>query len=259
MTTQPHHIGAQGLTTWPVFGRLRALEMKVLPMTRTPAISAILLFAASGAAFAADPIRPTPAPTARAVERSSVWDGFYAGLNAGYGWGKGEAVSASAGFTSEDGDIGGWLGGAQIGYNFSSDALVFGVEADYQAADVAYTLPFPSGVSKLGIRSFGTVRGRVGADMGAFMPYVTAGLAYGKLGYEFDFAAAGVATLSDSGNSWGWAAGAGVEAMVFDNFSVKAEYLYVDLGKETLFAGTTNEFNATANAHVARIGLNYHF
>ena len=71
---------------------------------------------------------------------------------------------------------------------------------------------------------------------------------------RIDSTAAGIAALSDSGNGWGWAAGASVEAVVLDNFSVKAEYLHVELGNETLFAGPANEFDATANAHVAQIG-----
>ena len=68
----------------------------------------------------------------------------------------------------------------------------------------------------------------------------------------------------------GWTIGAGVETPVWDHWSVKAEYLYVDLGT------VTNSFSApldpsqvqttisttsvsTIHDHIVRFGVNYHF
>src|SRR5690606_36809238 len=131
------------------------------------------LVAVSGQAFAADVIG-IPAPVVAVgpgVDSSSVWDGFYAGLNAGYGWGEGELSIPGA--TGQE-DIEGWLGGAQVGYNFSSGGIVFGVEADLQAADIVYSEEIAPGVdADLGIESVGTVRARIGAYLGGFMSYVT--------------------------------------------------------------------------------------
>lgn len=224
-------------------------------MNKTIAISAVAFFAATSATFAADVIRPVPsAPAVPVVDSSSIWDGFYAGLNAGYGWGEGEITGFGG---SATGDIDGWLGGAQVGYNFSSGSMVFGVEADYQAANIVYTEVIPGGTLDLGIESFGTLRGRIGADLDAFMPYVTAGLAFGQLGYTATPAGGG-ATISDSEWTWGWAAGAGVETMLADNISLKGEYLYVHLNDASFDLGGV-PFDANAGAHTARIGVNFHF
>src|SRR5690606_11776858 len=92
-------------------------------------------------ALSADPIRPMPIPVVPVVDSSSIWDGFYGGLNAGYGWGNAEVTMG--GLTVNEG-IDGWLGGAQIGYNFANGGMVFGVEADIQASDIKGTANFPN-------------------------------------------------------------------------------------------------------------------
>lgn len=222
-------------------------------MNKLVAVSTVAFLAAGSGAFAADAI--VPAPVAPVVDSSSIWDGFYAGLNAGYGWGQGE-ISAPGGPGALSDDIDGWLGGAQIGYNFSSGAMVLGIEADYQAANIVYAPAFPGGTVELGIQSFGTVRARVGADLDAFMPYVTGGLAFGQLG--LNATPAGGSTINISEWTLGWTAGAGVEAMLADNVSVKGEYLYVHLNDANFnFGGPA--VNANAGAHTARLGVNFHF
>ncbi|WP_332714623.1 outer membrane protein [Pelagibacterium mangrovi] len=195
------------------------------------ALKTALLAAASmtvaSAAFAADPIMPAPTPIVPVVDNSSVWDGFYAGANVGYGWGE---VDGVAGFD----DIEGWLGGAQLGYNMALSGVVIGVEGDYQFSDIKD--------GDLGINHFGTVRARVGADMGGFLPYLTAGVAFGEFEDDAD----------NTDYDWGWTAGAGVEAMVMDNLSVKGEYLYMnfeDIG----------DTGVDSEVHTARVGLNFHF
>lgn len=223
-------------------------------MNKVLAVSAVAMLMAAPA-LAADPIRPTPVPVAPIVDSSSVWDGFYAGVNAGYGWGRGETTSPLG---TSSGDIDGWLGGGQVGYNFASGGVVFGVETDIQMANVMYTETIPGLVTgDIGVEAFGTLRGRVGVDAGTFMPYVTAGLAYGKIGYNVSPVGGG-ASLTDSNWAWGWAAGAGVEAMLADNISFKGEYLYVDLGSTSLdVLGTP--IDVKGHAHTARVGLNFHF
>src|SRR5690554_2820292 len=104
-------------------------------MNKVFAVSAVAMLMAAPA-LAADPIRPTPVPVAPIVDSSSVWDGFYAGVNAGYGWGRGEVTWLGA---TGSGDINGWLGGGQVGYNFASGGVVFGVETDIQMANINYT------------------------------------------------------------------------------------------------------------------------
>jgi outer membrane immunogenic protein len=71
----------------------------------------------------------------------------------------------------------------------------------------------------------------------------------------------------------GWTAGGGLEYAIWQNISVKAEYLYVNLGKGnpvdvvTVAAGgvpgqAPSSFTAgysTVDFHVVRMGLNYKF
>ena len=113
----------------------------------------------------------------------------------------------------------------------------------------------------------GTVRGRVGfLATPTFLIYATGGLAYGNtwarngngpLGLGF----AGFVNGNNNSNSVtaGWTAGGGLEWMFSPNWSVKAEYLYVDLGRQnnTWLNSWGNASKSTA--HVARLGVNYHF
>jgi len=78
----------------------------------------------AGAAAAADlprgPVQYYPPP-------ASVynWNGFYAGLNIGYEWGK----VTNSGFNP-----GGVAGGGQLGYNWQIGQFVLGGETDIQAS-----------------------------------------------------------------------------------------------------------------------------
>ena len=76
----------------------------------------------ASAAIAAD-LPPGPAPYYGTPAAGYNWAGFYAGLNAGYEWGK---VTGTAGSPS------GLAGGLQAGYNWQSGQFVFGAETDIQ-------------------------------------------------------------------------------------------------------------------------------
>ena len=73
-------------------------------------------------------------------------------------------------------------------------------------------------------------------------------------------------TVSDSATRTGWTVGGGVEWMFAPQWSVKAEYLYVDLGSfsttsvnsdPTVTATINHDHHLTEN--IARVGVNYHF
>jgi len=91
---------------------------------------------------------------------------------------------------------------------------------------------------------FGTVRGRFGYPMGPVLFYATGGLAYGEVNRngnvagQTNFVLGGTVnnfagSYSASSTRAGWTAGAGIEGMLSRNWSVKAEYLYMDLGNTT--------------------------
>lgn len=193
---------------------------------------------------------PTPA---------TGWSGFYAGVNAGYGWG-GSNRRPTIGGATTDANTGGGTLGAQAGYSLDVGGFVLGTEADVQWSAIGSTQDLPGvGTFKTGIDYFGTIRGRAGVSFGQVMPFVTGGFAAGR-GTAMVTNGGGVNT-SQSATHTGWTIGGGLEAQATQNISIKAEYLYVDLGTQTyngLPAGIGN-IDVTQRFSVLRAGLNYKF
>ncbi|WP_296522524.1 outer membrane protein [Rhodoplanes sp.] len=138
-------------------------------------------------------------------------------------------------------NVNGALGGLQAGYNFQSGRFVFGLETDFQwtgqrgdttvcAIGCVTGSAFTTVDHKLAW--FGTGRGRVGVTVDRYLVYATGGLAYGRINsdYAAGFIGGAAALLSTDRTRVGWTAGAGVEAFLTRNWTVKLEYLYVDLG-----------------------------
>jgi outer membrane immunogenic protein len=205
----------------------------------------------------------------------------------------------------------GGLIGVQAGYNWQSSAnWVLGIEADIQASDISanascilacgtplVTAPTPAILSRFPVLFsdnsysekldwFGTVRGRVGYTNGPGLFYLTGGLAYGDVERSGSVTGATQNPNGTTRNTFtgfygvsstkvGWTVGAGGELKIASdpNWSVKAEYLYVDLGSNsdtfnTIFqpggvpaAGVAATRTDTSSNHenILRIGLNYHF
>jgi outer membrane immunogenic protein len=193
----------------------------------------------------------------------------------------------------------GVAGGAQLGYNYQFNPwLVLGAEADIQATDAvshsnsAIGLADATGThlqtmnSTKNVDWFGTVRGRVGftlPSMPNLMVYGTGGFAYGQVvnnvGFADNFLNQG--GISAIGHGYydntrvGWTAGGGIEwsPSMFPSWSLKAEYLYVDLGSTTANSVPLNAlpgvaagipmFAATHNSptrfQTVRAGINWHF
>jgi outer membrane immunogenic protein len=195
-------------------------------------IVAVSLTVAAATARAADLPRvpytaPPPYPT-------YSWVGPYVGLNLGY-------QSATA---TNANDLNGITGGLQGGYNWQFGTFVVGAETDLQGSDAdgrfapwQFSNPW-----------FGTLRGRVGYAMDSVMLYATFGLAYGGGRIEMN-------GVRESNLHVGWAAGGGMEIGLTPNWSVKAEYLFVDLSDQryVLFGNTGFE------SSILRLGVNYRF
>ena len=183
---------------------------------------------AVAADFASRPPPPvdyyTPAPVSR-------WQGFYAGLNGGYGWGS----FTDGGQWLFDQPTGGEFG-FTAGYNYMvTPNLLIGAEADFDFAGINVTsYPFPGLVSSSSVNDLFTLRGRVGYTMDRALFFVSGGLAGGRTDLNLQ---------NLWGNFWGqqssyqlgWALGAGVEYLVIPNVSVKAEYLFTSLGSNRYF------------------------
>ncbi len=244
----------------------------------------IVAFAASaafaGPAAAADMPARVKAPPLQLYG----WSGCYMGLNAGYGWGRNsftdaiENAASGAVFRFTDFDLtsNGWFGGSQIGCNVQWAEAVFGIETDFQAGNVKGNALFPNAIFNFPsatfntavtseLRSFGTVRGRIGYSFAPWMMlYATGGFAYGEIqsSLSFPFAGGGANPFIDftRRTQYGYAAGGGWEALVTPRLSVKAEYLYVDLGARThgfLIAGDVYGFSERMRMHTFKLGVNF--
>ncbi len=211
------------------------------------------------AADAADLYRnppPQPAYVAPAAYvDSNIWQGFYAGLNGGYGWGNNSDSIAFSGSTYDRANPQGGFGGGQIGYNFQSGHLVYGVETDFEGGDISARSSDLS--NKESVDWFGTVRGRLGYAFGNTLIYGTGGFAYGDVHQR---AIDNGDLYSNSSAGTGWEAGGGIEYKINPAWSLKAEYQYIDLGSEKLTdsAGlSTNSLDTSLQT--VRLGVNYRF
>jgi outer membrane immunogenic protein len=142
----------------------------------------------------------------------------------------------------------GLTGGGQIGYNWQVNPIwVVGVETDFQGVNAKSTfsttrtpglVPITTNASRQ-LDWLGTFRGRLGVTPASpLLLYLAGGLAYGK-------PQLGISVVAPAGNppvntfdqvsttKAGWAVGGGPEWKLAPNWSVKAEYLYVDLGTDS--------------------------
>lgn len=243
--------------------------LKLRTILQGAAIAAL----ATTSAYAADlpsrkeaPIAPVYAPPV------FTWTGLYVGLNAGaaindnrYNW--------SAFFNNYGSSGVAFTGGGQIGYNWQTGPVVLGLETDLNyrgASSSSNAFGFGSASNKAGY--FGTVRGRLGYAFNHFMVYATGGLAYGNTSYPNSVFGVGVfglphaffGTGNNAGTRLGWTVGAGAEYALNQHWSIKGEYLYVDLGKNTVnyldaITGLPVTLTARNADHIVRAGVNYRF
>lgn len=242
-------------------------------------LAAALLVLSASTALAAD-LTYEPAPVAAPIEVFN-WTGFYVGVHGGYGWGSTQDVSNPNAYGQ---NMDGWFGGAQAGYNYQfSNNVVLGAEADVSFGDINAKSnganQFDPYYTEDKINAFGTVRARLGYAVDRFLPYVTGGLAWANVDHSLGCSVASAPggsngcenrlggqafDTSDSNTSFGWTVGAGVEYAVTNNWTVKGEYLYTDLGENTVSLVDPNypalsERNFDTAFSTVKLGLNYKF
>jgi outer membrane immunogenic protein len=189
-----------------------------------------------GARAAYIPVKTASAP----APFSSNWTGFYGGINAGYGVASDPFSQNFAGITQvvdSRASPQGELFGGQLGYNFQSGHIVYGVEGDLQWANQQDTGCGLVCASTGGVNGaiqaaqaltwFGTARGRLGwaTNNGALL-YVTGGGAWGGVDATsiLSAGAAGTAaalTETTHFTKSGWAVGAGAEMQIAGPWSAK--------------------------------------
>jgi outer membrane immunogenic protein len=236
------------------------------------------------------------------------WNGYYVGGNLGGAWNDTrDTVSPTGCFINPAVLCGGplstnplrtdassmrgagFIGGGQVGYNWQRDRWVFGVEGDINYVGINDSVVINRALAPPLTGTWAhsetdnpswlaTFRGRFGvtATPGLLL-YATGGLAVGQV------RSSSVSTFSATGDAYagsnddtraGWTIGAGGEWMISPRWSIKAEYLYVDLGKTSYTQNCTVAGVCTAppiaqaatyqtelhvHENIARVGFNYHF
>jgi outer membrane immunogenic protein len=254
------------------------------------------------AAQAADLPTRKEAPAPVFVPPPFTWTGFYVGLNAGGIWSSGSRSvtffnPATLAFLAADepGGLGngnaGFIGGGQAGYNWQTGAFVLGVETDFQGTTLSKSKDFispafagvgvPAGLvgdtlavhAKTSLDWLGTTRGRVGFVVtpdNRLMIYGTGGVAYagGTANFTIFDATNGLALSGNPSKSRvGWTIGGGVEYALTNNWTIRGEYLYADLGKSSFttpvavgaFSGLYASGHVNYNASIFRAAVNYKF
>jgi outer membrane immunogenic protein len=235
------------------------------------------------------------AATAGEVTSSSLppaftWSGFYGGQAGGYTFsGDGAAKpdsfwstamdAAGSAFTAANGGAQphNFLGGGQVGFNYQLSSFVFGVEGDlsYTGLSTVDSLAASTTGGNLGFTSdmsshwLSTMRGRFGTAFDRLLVYTTGGLALAERNFTNGYVVQSpdgqdFSIGSSSRMAAGLAIGGGLEYALTQNWTLKGEYLYANLG-----AGRSSLDNSTiptASFHqgdldekVVRAALNYKF
>jgi outer membrane immunogenic protein len=250
-------------------------------MLRKILMTTVAATALAGSAFAADLPSRRPPPVAYVPPVPIfTWTGFYIGANAGGAFRADNNFNNNNGFfpgvapvafaNNGNGNNARFIGGGQAGVNWQINQFVLGVEGDGQVLVGSNNNNnnnfFGFGNNGNNTRFLGTVRARGGVAFDRLLIYGTGGLAFGTGPTINNFnpflvGAGPFVNNTTNGNNWrvGYAVGAGVEYAFLNNWSVKAEYLFTDLGR----TNNNNAFFAN-NAfrernHIVRVGVNYHF
>ncbi|TDH34323.1 porin family protein [Pseudohoeflea suaedae] len=190
---------------------------------------------------------------------SSGWSGLFVGLHAGHSWGIGPDSDIINGMETD-----GFSGGALAGYNFQFDRIVFGVEADISEGDMEQEPQnFVGGLQSAEINYTASLRGRLGYDMGNWMPFVTAGLAIADVEFTDDLFGF---VNSDRQMFTGYVLGGGAEFKLDSLLPTgtdgkllgRVEYLYADYGDE-VFNVSVNPAPADLETHTVRAALIWRF
>jgi opacity protein-like surface antigen len=215
------------------------------------------------------------------------WPGLYIGGNLGYGTNSQisyivpESEAAESATTLPNNlqvQNSGFIGGGQIGYNWQKNKIIAGLEGDIDYAHLSGASGITSSINSVttsltnSIHWLGTLRARLGTLVSnQALVYLTAGPALGEMDRAFDeriLDSSCELGWCSSGNNTstqlGWTAGAGIEYAMNSHASIKAEYLYLDLGNmssdtigESVIGSAIYQINSRFNSNTFRLGFNY--
>jgi outer membrane immunogenic protein len=231
------------------------------------------------------------------------WDGAYVGVSVGGAgnsacrrWASAGATNVSTGsaFSYQSCASDGFVGGVQVGDNFQTRHFVWGFGADLDAWSDKNSNPSlkylgavpPPGTyaisGKVGPSDFAVIGPHIGYAGDLMLPYLTAGTIIttgarnSTLSYTPTGAAKPVASFSGGRNvaAAGWVAGGGIEIGLNGAWSIRVDYLHMNLGKGShsiadcsgiasacaaFSAITLDTMGNGLTANLFRVGINYWF
>jgi outer membrane immunogenic protein len=246
-------------------------------------LAGVALVAMAGSAFAADMPLKVAAPVA-----FYDWSGMYVGGVVGGAWGTNDISDPGLGIVGsligvpviQTVNPSGFIGGVEGGSRYQFSKLVVGWEGDITwgnlngTSTTSFTGPLIPGVTigrsiTADTKWVATAVSTVGVAHNNWLLYGKAGVAWENVSYTDNWAVGGVALFGGSGSDTrtGWTVGTGIEWAVWNNWSVKAEYDYMDFGTKnisiagTLVGGVGFAPGIQDNNHINQFkaGLNYKF
>lgn len=230
------------------------------------------------------------------------WSGFYVGANVGGQWGSSDLTTATVfsqigyfantsvpavnAVGAQSANSSSVTGGFSAGYNWQINHAVLGLEGDINyfgfkgsaTGSAIYPGFAPSAFtvsSQVSADWLATIRGRIGfLAAPTWLLYATGGAAIAEVRGNFNFTdtfAAATESAAIRDTRLGWTAGVGTEYAFGGGWSLKAEYLYVDLGRASTtstnlaaFGGVPfpdNVYTHTVDlkSNIVRVGVNYKF
>jgi outer membrane immunogenic protein len=220
------------------------------------------------------------------------WTGPYGGVNAGYADGDFDLEAFL--FIDEDTDFfpdelaggefptsrsfsgDGYVAGIYGGWNLQMGNVVVGLEGDIQYSDVSSSAHIPNapggaddnpdGATEFGfdVGYYGTLRGRAGWAWERLLVYATAGGAMGSVNFDRGYRVGSELLQESASNTrYGWTAGAGVEFALDEFWTVRGEYMRVDLGSDrfdtTYTDGTAAFADIDTRFDTFRVGVGLRF
>ncbi|WP_088345300.1 MULTISPECIES: outer membrane beta-barrel protein [Rhodomicrobium] len=266
--------------------------MRVSILAKRCALLAAVLSPAS--AWADGQHEPAPAPVSIKdlpdLPLPPLWAGAYIGAHFGRAWDDSKVVDygppvSDGAFACEPAVVpycgkifhygaDGWISGIQLGYNFQYDWLVFGVEGDLGRIDADNTKIrdrlVDRDIAGVDYGWYGTLTGRLGVATPRALFYVKGGAIFAERSDfasdedEAFFTGSGfwyldpLSTVREHGTDVGWTLGGGIEYALTPAFSIKAEYMFADFGREILRDVDGDGYQFRNEIQSVKFGVNYH-
>ena len=195
------------------------------------------------------------------------WSGAYIGILGGYNYQKDHLIeyyTATDTFTGMEYKYSskGVSGGIKAGYNLQYNQFVYGVEGDFERANITGSFVDPGigkGVDEVDWQ--GSIRARMGLAVDNVMIYGTGGVAFASVKNTYTYLPT-MTSESFTNFTAGWTAGIGADVAITDNLIGGFEFRHVDYSLKSnvstvAFPGLTGTQDLSSNAF--KFSLSYKF